>query len=695
MTRRVWMKVLIVDDNEENRYLLEVLLKGNGHEVEAAANGAEALEKIESRGAELIISDILMPVMDGFQLCRKVKTDENLRNIPFIIYTATYTGPQDEAFAVKIGADRFIVKPCEPEAFMEAVRDVTAAGIHRDVASKPTPMHEEEMLKLYNERLVRKLEKKMLDLETEVQTRRETEEMLRQTNELLDSFVENIPDMIFMKDAEELRFVRLNRAGEDLLGYARNDLLGKNDYDLFPKEQADLFTKNDREVLRNKDIVDIAEERLHVRNKGDRLLHTKKVPILDKKGEPAYLLGISEDITKIRQAEEERSKLNAQLLQAQKLESLGNLAGGIAHDFNNILTSIIGFTEIALYDVEKGSKVEESLQEVYKAGKRAKDLVKQILTFARRSDEELKPVKVKPIVKEVLGFLRSSIPTTIEIKQNIKSESSIMGNPTQLQQVLINLCTNAAKAMEEKGGTLEVELEDVRFDTYDAVPVQEMKRGEYIRLSVSDTGTGISPEAIGSLFEPYYTTKALGEGTGLGLALVHGIVESYGGKVEVKSELGKGSVFSVYAPVTKKCETYRSLKTEVLPTGSERILFVDDEAILTKLGKEMLQSLGYTVTIRTSSFEALEMFKQRPDDFDLVITDMTMPNMTGDDLAIELMRIRPDIPVMLCTGYNNKISDERAAEIGIKAFAYKPISRADLAKTVRKLLDEDKGSPEG
>lgn len=689
------MKVLIVDDNEENRYLLEVLLKGNGHEVEAAANGAEALEKIESRGAELIISDILMPVMDGFQLCRKVKTDENLRNIPFIIYTATYTGPQDEAFAVKIGADRFIVKPCEPEAFMEAVRDVTAAGIHRDVASKPTPMHEEEMLKLYNERLVRKLEKKMLDLETEVQTRRETEEMLRQTNELLDSIVENIPDMIFMKDAEELRFVRLNRAGEDLLGYARNDLLGKNDYDLFPKEQADLFTKNDREVLRNKDIVDIAEERLHVRNKGDRLLHTKKVPILDKKGEPAYLLGISEDITKIRQAEEERSKLNAQLLQAQKLESLGNLAGGIAHDFNNILTSIIGFTEIALYDVEKGSKVEESLQEVYKAGKRAKDLVKQILTFARRSDEELKPVKVKPIVKEVLGFLRSSIPTTIEIKQNIKSESSIMGNPTQLQQVLINLCTNAAKAMEEKGGTLEVELEDVRFDTYDAVPVQEMKRGEYIRLSVSDTGTGISPEAIGSLFEPYYTTKALGEGTGLGLALVHGIVESYGGKVEVKSELGKGSVFSVYAPVTKKCETYRSLKTEVLPTGSERILFVDDEAILTKLGKEMLQSLGYTVTIRTSSFEALEMFKQRPDDFDLVITDMTMPNMTGDDLAIELMRIRPDIPVMLCTGYNNKISDERAAEIGIKAFAYKPISRADLAKTVRKLLDEDKGSPEG
>ena len=689
------MNILIIDDHEENTYLLETLLKGGGYDVQTAVNGAEALEKLKAGGVDLIISDILMPVMDGFQLCRKVKTDENLRNIPFIIYTATYTGPQDEAFAVKIGADRFIVKPCEPEAFMEAVRDVTAAGIHRDVASKPTPMHEEEMLKLYNERLVRKLEKKMLDLETEVQTRRETEEMLRQTNELLDSIVENIPDMIFMKDAEELRFVRLNRAGEDLLGYARNDLLGKNDYDLFPKEQADLFTKNDREVLRNKDIVEIAEERLHVRNKGDRLLHTKKVPILDKKGEPAYLLGISEDITKIRQAEEERSKLNAQLLQAQKLESLGNLAGGIAHDFNNILTSIIGFTEIALYDVEKGSKVEESLQEVYKAGKRAKDLVKQILTFARRSDEELKPVKVKPIVKEVLGFLRSSIPTTIEIKQNIKSESSIMGNPTQLQQVLINLCTNAAKAMEEKGGTLEVELEDVRFDTYDAVPVQEMKRGEYIRLSVSDTGTGISPEAIGSLFEPYYTTKALGEGTGLGLALVHGIVESYGGKVEVKSELGKGSVFSVYAPVTKKCETYRSLKTEVLPTGSERILFVDDEAILTKLGKEMLQSLGYTVTIRTSSFEALEMFKQRPDDFDLVITDMTMPNMTGDDLAIELMRIRPDIPVMLCTGYNNKISDERAAEIGIKAFAYKPISRADLAKTVRKLLDEDKGSPEG
>ena len=246
------MKVLVVDDNEQSRYLLEVLLKGNGHEVDTAAHGAEALEKLESQGVELIISDILMPVMDGFQLCRKVKTDEDLRNIPFIIYTATYTGPQDEAFAVKIGADRFIVKPCEPEAFMEAIQEVIAAAKYHDIGAKPAPMHEEEMLKLYNERLVRKLEKKMLDLEKEVRTRRETEEMLRQTNELLDSIVENIPDMIFMKDAEELRFVRLNRAGEELLGHSRDDLLGKNDYDLFPKEQADFFTKSDREVSHNR-----------------------------------------------------------------------------------------------------------------------------------------------------------------------------------------------------------------------------------------------------------------------------------------------------------------------------------------------------------------------------------------------------------------------------------------------------------
>jgi len=682
------MRVLIVDDIAENRYLLEAILKGNGYEVESEVNGVEAMERLKAGGYDLIISDILMPVMDGFQLCRKVKTDEALRHIPFIVYTATYTGPQDEAFAIKIGADRFIQKPCEPDIFIEVVQEVMAAAHHRDIGPLPESETEEEILKLYNERLVRKLEQKMLELEKEIQTKRETEEKLHRANAFLDSIVENIPNMIFLKDARELRFVRLNRAGEDLLGYARDDLIGKNDYDIFPKGQADFFTENDREVLRRKKILDISEELLLTRNKEERIVHTKKVPILDEEGEPEYLLGISEDITEIKRAEVERNKLADQLLQAQKLESIGTLAGGIAHDFNNILSSVIGFTEIALYDVEKGSDIEDSLREVYNAGKRAKDLVKQILTFARQADEEIRPVKAKPAVKEVLNFLRSSIPTTIEIKQNITSDASIMGNPTQLHQIIMNLCTNAAYAMEEEGGTLEVGLEDIVIDENHKGREQGLKPGRYIKLTVSDTGTGISPENIGSIFEPYFTTKGPGAGTGFGLALVHGIVESFGGKIEVASELGKGSAFSIYLPIIKTTEIYRTYEMEAVPTGSERILFVDDEPSISKMGRQILERLGYSVKTLTSSAEALELFRSRPNDFDLVITDMTMPNMSGDKLAVELMKIRPDIPVMLCTGFSKKISDDSIATIGIRAVAYKPIVKADLAKTVRKVLDD-------
>ena len=681
------MKALIVDDIEENRYMLETLLIGNGYDVEMALNGVEALEKLKSARIGVIISDILMPVMDGFQLCQKVKADEDLRDIPFIIYTATYTGKEDETFALKIGADRFIVKPCAPDVFMAAVQDLMTMDINQNIDSKPGPMHEEEMLKQYNQRLVLKLEQKMLELEKEIQIRRDTEEELRKTNSFLDSIVENIPDMIFLKDAGELRFVRCNKAGEDLLGYSRHELVGKRDYDIFPKMQADFFTELDLKALNERKIVNIPEEELKTRNNETRILRTKKVPIMGSNGEPVYLLGISEDITDFKKSEAERNRLNAQLLQSQKLESLGNLAGGIAHDFNNILSAIIGFTEVALYDVEKDSDVEKSLHEVHKAGMRARDLVKQILTFARQSDEEIKPMKAKFIVKEALDFLRSSIPTTIQINQNIVSDSIIMGNPTQLHQVIMNLCTNAVYAMEDEGGLLEVSMGDVRFDKFKSIRGQNLKPGDYIKLSVSDTGKGIPSEVVDLIFEPYFTTKTPGEGTGLGLALVHSIVESYGGKVEVKSESGKGTSFTIYIPISNKYKIHDSYEREDLPTGSEKILFVDDEDSIARAGSQILTRLGYTVTVETSSNEALKLFKQTPNDFDVVITDTTMPEMTGDKLATELMRIRPDIPVILCTGYSKKISSEITKEIGIKELVYKPFVKSELAKTVRRVLD--------
>ena len=407
-------------------------------------------------------------------------------------------------------------------------------------------------------------------------------------------------------------------------------------------------------------------------------------------GRPEYqdgrcvnLKGIIQDIT-------DQKKMEGQLQQAQKMESIGNLAGGIAHDFNNILSSIIGFTELALDDATKGTLLENNLQEVYTAGMRARDLVKQILAFARQTEEERKPIRVDNITREALKLIRSTIPTTIEIKENIDSNSLIMGNPSQVHQLIMNLCTNAAQAMEDTGGILEVGLRDVELNMQPSLPLFKLKSGNYLKITVSDTGCGIAPNIIQSIFEPYFTTKGVGEGTGMGLALAHGIVTTHEGQITVDSEFGKGTLFSIYLPITKKSENNRPYEEEKPPYGTERILFVDDELPIAMMGSQILERLGYQVAIRTSSIEALELFRSKPDDFDLVITDMTMPNMTGDELAMELMAFRSDIPVILCTGYSKKLSDEMAAQIGIKAFTYKPVVKADLARTIRKVLDDAK-----
>ncbi len=422
-----------------------------------------------------------------------------------------------------------------------------------------------------------------------------------------------------------------------------------------------------------------------------RTIRSNAEIIKDDSGAPLKVLGVIQDITDQKRAGQEKEKLEQELRQAQKMESIGNLAGGIAHDFNNILSSIIGFTELALDDVAEGTPLEDNLQEVNTAGKRARNLVKQILAFARQADEEVKPIQVHTIVKEVFQFIRSSIPTTIEIKQNIESNSFIMGNATQVHQILMNLCTNASHAMEDEGGILEITLNDVVVDRREKWKNMNLKQGNYLEIKVSDTGHGIAPDIIGSIFEPYFTTKGVGEGTGMGLALVHGIVETYGGKITVDSALGKGTVFTIYLPLTKKREDYQLYQKEKLPSGTERILLIDDELPIAKMGSQVLERLGYRVTVCTSSVEALELFRSKFDDFDLVITDMTMPNMTGDKLAMELISFRPNLPVILCTGYSKKISDETASEIGIKAIVYKPTGKADLAKTVRKVLDAAKG----
>lgn len=414
---------------------------------------------------------------------------------------------------------------------------------------------------------------------------------------------------------------------------------------------------------------------------GNQFYHASSAAIVHSDG-AISILTVLRDTSEIR-------NLEAQLMQAQKMESIGTLAGGVAHDFNNILSAILGYTEIALLDIPSDSALEKNLNKVLQAGERARDLVKQILTFSRKSEEEKKPVQVHLIVNEVLKFLRSSLPSTIQIHQQIEiGNDTVLADSTQIHQILMNLCTNASHAMMEKGGILQVSLENMELDSDFTAQYPDMKPGSYLKLTVSDTGHGMSPDVLNRIFEPYFTTKERGAGTGLGMAVVHGIVKSHSGIIKADSEPGKGSTFHIYLPIIDEEEKSEKETDKPLPTGNERILFIDDEDALMDLGKQLLENLGYEVVARTSSVEALELFRTKPDQFDLVITDMTMPNMTGDRLAKELMKINTDIPIILFTGYSNGMSEHKAKEMGIRAFVMKPVTMRDLSIIVRKVLDE-------
>jgi CheY-like chemotaxis protein len=345
---------------------------------------------------------------------------------------------------------------------------------------------------------------------------------------------------------------------------------------------------------------------------------------------------------------------------------------------------------MVLEDISEDSPLRFSIEEIYRASLRAKDLVKQILTFSHQAEQEKIPLKISPIVKEALKLLRASLPSTIEIRQNIEvKDSVVLADPTQIHQILMNLCTNAAHSMRDRGGVLEVSLVDVVLHSDDIDHPGDLDPGQYTKLTVSDTGHGIEPAIMERIFDPYFTTQEKGKGTGLGLSVVHGIVNTHGGHISVYSEPGKGARFDVFLPLFDSADIKAEIiSLDKLAAGDEHILLVDDEKVVVDVVQQMLERLGYQVTVRTSSIEALEVFRASKDKFDLVITDLTMPNMTGDKLAGELMNIRPDIPIIICTGFSEKMSKERAEALGIKGLLMKPIVKSDLAKTVRELIDK-------
>ena len=661
--------ILIADDEAPFRRVLMKMLRPEGFQIYQAVDGIEAVEIAQNHSIDLAILDIQMPRMDGLEAMRRIKAID--KTIEVIILTGHADPDSLKQSFIESNAFDYMLKPFETG---EMRRTVQSALRRKDRSFTPNLTIKEKDQRIDD--LERGLKEKIVQL--------------RQTQIRYKDIVENSNDMIVVAQDWKLKFV--NPMTAEITGYTQEELLEIPFLELIHPE--------DRTQIR---------ERYAKRIKGETVPHIYSYRQLKKdgtffwaeinavrtiwEGQPATL-NIIRDITERKQAEEEKAKLEAQLQQSQKMEALGTLAGGIAHDFNNILSSVIGFTQLNMDIAPKGTILYDNLKHTQKAGHRARDLIKLILAFSREREHAHEPVRIVPIIEEVLIFLKASLPSTIKIRRYLKAETPIIeANPNQIHQVLMNLCTNATDAMRESGGVLRVSLTNVEIDEAVHLPDPHIATGKYVKLAVADTGQGIAPDILKKIFDPYFTTKEMTRGTGLGLSVALGIVKGLGGTINVESEICRGSTFSVYFPVLKadgleETDLPEEMQlSESIPHGVEQILFIDDEKEMIDMGTRMLRHLGYKVVAQKSSLEALELFRRESQRYDLVITDMTMPDLRGDELARQLINVRLDIPIILCTGNSNLISKEKAESIGINAFLMKPIDMQKMAQTIRMVLD--------
>ncbi|SLM30705.1 Sensory box histidine kinase/response regulator protein (fragment) [Desulfamplus magnetovallimortis] len=537
-------------------------------------------------------------------------------------------------------------------------------------------------------------------------------EMAKKALERLLTAIEHSAETIVITDINgNIEYV--NPVFEKLTGYSREEAMGQNPKILKSGQHDRIFYRDMwQTILSGK----TWQGRI-INRKKDGTLFTEEAtisPVFENNGAISNFVAVKRDIT-------EELRMAEQYQQSQKMESIGTLAGGIAHDFNNILFPIMGHTEMLMDDIPQENPLRESLDQIFSASIRARDLVKQILTFSRQESSEAKLIKIQHIAKEALKLIRSSIPATIEIKHNINSDCrAVKADPTQIHQIIMNLTTNAFHAMEETGGEMTVTLSEVQLHGFKSdtphlqndfksnspdllhdfktdtpeilhgfnINAPALPPGQYVCLTVSDTGEGIPEEIITKIFDPFFTTKKEGKGTGMGLSVVHGIVKNAGGDIQVVSKPGKGTVFSIYLPIAENfSDTKIENSKKTLRYGTEKILLLDDEESIIKMEKPILEKMGYQVTSHTSVFEALDDFRSDSKKFDLIITDMAMPKLSGKQLAIEMLKIRPDIPILICTGFSDNISEDDALSIGIKAFLMKPFSMNELSEKIRDILD--------
>ncbi len=657
--------VLVVDDNPANLEIIANYLQDQGLEAAIAGNGEIALKRVKHLQPDLILLDVLMPGIDGFETCRKLKADEDTRDIP-VIFMTSLTDSEYRTQGFRVGGVDYIAKPIHYEEMYARVKT------HLEIRQ-------------YRERLEEKVLQRTEELHRRTRDLESANQQLKRHRHTFMTVLDSIDAAVYVSDLKTYEILFMNRYLKDLMGA---DHTGQTCWRVFHDAEApcDVCINHQLHDARGAAADVISREQKDLKTNRWFMKSDRAIEWID--GRQVHI-HVAMDITKVKELEKERLQTEILLAQSQKMEAIGTLAGGIAHDFNNILSPIMGYVEMIIFDMGEDNPYRDRLHKVLTASNRARDLVMQILNFSRQSDHDPRPFRVQTILKEVLKLMKATLPATIEIRQDIDEYcSAVVADPGKVHQIAMNLVTNAYHAMEDNGGTLSVVLEERTLNTMD-VAVLPIDEGAYVCMSVSDTGMGMEKTTMDRIFDPYFTTKETGKGTGLGLAVVNNIVNHCGGAVSVDSTPGKGSRFSVFLPA-KKQATEKELRWDgrEIKGGSEFLLIVDDEPEVAEVHKQILESLGYGVTARTDSMDTLALFREDPDRYDLLITDLTMPRMTGDKLTREITRIRPDMPVIICTGFSEKIDAEKIKAFGARDLVMKPFVKKEFAQTIRRVLDE-------
>jgi len=679
--------VLIVDDKEDNLYYLAALLTGHGYQVESAHHGAEALVKARIQPPDLIISDLLMPVMDGYTLLRHWKADPRLRKVPFIVYTATYTEAEDERLAISLGADAFILKPAEPDDFLSRVNAIRDAGVRPPQEATPPPGTDDTaILKQYSETLIRKLEEKSLQLEyanqalrDDIAERKKTEEMLRESEERFRATFEHAAVGI-AHVAPDGRFLRVNDKLCDITGFPREELLQRNALDLLSPDNRGEAENARQAILDGAMPHSTVEWRCRRRN-GDpywaNLVHTL---LRDPQGEPKYFIVVVTDVT-------ERRNLESHILRVQRMESIGTLAGGIAHDLNNVLAPILMSIELLKSRMPDDGSA-DLLRTLEASAQRGSNLVRQVLSFARGVKGERVPVPILDILHDIQAIVRDTFPKSISFQLRAPSGPwTVIGDPTQLHQIILNLCVNARDAMPS-GGTLTIRLAHTAIEPARSHSDPDVRPGSYLVISVSDTGTGIPDDIREKIFEPFFTTKEVGKGTGLGLSTSIAIVRSHGGFITLESQPGAGSSFHVHLPAepASNASPRNPASPPGLPHGNnELILLVEDDSAVGNVAQSLLRRFGYRTILAPDGHQALDSFRQHQADIAAVITDMSLPIMDGPSLIAALRAIRPGVRIIASSGLHGAPPAPKP-ETAWHDFIPKPYSAEALLKSLARVL---------